>query len=69
MALHPEGMEAVFGEDGTNRLSLAVDSTVLAPTSSGYHLLNPVATPGCWWWSARAGGQTQGTRSPNSAQS
>ena len=36
VAMHPEGMQAVFGEDGTNRLSLAVDSAVLVPPSSSY---------------------------------
>ena len=40
MALYPQGSEAVFGEDGANRLSLIDGNTVLAPTTSGYHLVN-----------------------------
>ena len=45
VALHSEGMEAVFGEDGTNCLSLNVDIAVLAPTSSGYRLVNRGGDP------------------------
>ena len=45
VAMHPGGMEAVFGEDGTNRLSLAVDSAVLVPTSSSYRLVNRGGDP------------------------
>ena len=45
VALRPGGMEAVFGDDGTNRLSLTVDSAVLAPTSDGYRLVNRGGSP------------------------
>ena len=45
VALHPEGTEVVFGEDGTNRLSLAVDNAVLIPTSRGYRLVNRGGDP------------------------
>ena len=45
VALHPEGTEVVFGEDGTNRLSLAVDNAVLIPTSRGYRLVNRGGQP------------------------
>ena len=45
VALHPEGMEAVFGEDGANRLSLTDGNAVLAPTTSGYHLANQGGDP------------------------
>ena len=45
VALHTEGMEAVFGGDHANRLSLTVDNAVPAPTSSGYHLANPGGDP------------------------
>ena len=38
LAMHHGGVEAVFGENGTHRLLLAVDSAVLVPTSSSYHL-------------------------------
>ena len=45
VALHPEGTEVVFGEDGKNRPSLAVDSAVLIATSSGYRLVNRRGDP------------------------
>ena len=38
VALHPEGMEAMFGEDRMNRLLLAVDRAVLIPISSSDRL-------------------------------
>ena len=40
VAIHPEGMEVVFGEDGTNCMALAADSAVLVPTSSSYRLVS-----------------------------
>ena len=45
VAMHPEGMEAVFGEDGTNYLSLAVDNAVLVPISSSYRLVSRGGDP------------------------
>ena len=45
VAVHPEGMEAVLGEDGAKRLSLTVDNATLATTSSGYHLTNRGGDP------------------------
>ena len=38
LAMHPGGVEVVFGEHGTDRLTLADDSAVLVPTSSSYRL-------------------------------
>ena len=38
VAMHPEGVEVVFGENGTDRLLLTVDSTLLVPTTSSYRL-------------------------------
>ena len=38
VAMHPEGMEVVLGEDGTDRMLLDADSAVLVPTSSSYRL-------------------------------
>ena len=40
VAMLPEGMEVVFGEDDTNRLSLAIDCAILVPTSSSYRLVS-----------------------------
>ena len=45
VAMHPEGMEAMFGEDGTNHLSLAVNGAVLVPTSISYRLVNRGGDP------------------------
>ena len=42
---HPEGMEAVFGEGGANRLSLIVDNAGFAPTCSGYQFANRGGDP------------------------
>ena len=38
VAMHPEGVEVVFGEHGMDRLLLANDSAVLVPASSSYRL-------------------------------
>ena len=38
VAMHPGGVEVVFGEHGTDRLLLADDSAVLVPTSSSHRL-------------------------------
>ena len=45
VAMHPGGIEVVFGEDGTDRLLLAVDSTILVPTSSSYRLVSGGGDP------------------------
>ena len=45
VALHPEGMEAVLGVEGEERLSLTVNNAVLNPHSSKYHLANRGGTP------------------------
>ena len=45
VAMHPGGMEVVFGENGTDRLLLAVDSAVLVPTSSSYRLVSRADDP------------------------
>ena len=46
VAMHPEGMEVVVGEDGTDRRLLAVDSAVLVPTSSSYRFVSRGGDPG-----------------------
>ena len=58
VAMHPEGMEVVFGEDGTNLLRLAVDSAVLVPTSSNYPLVSRGGDP--WLLHREAGTGHQG---------
>ena len=47
VALHPEATEVLLarGADGEEHLSLAFGNTVLAPTSSSYHLPNRVGDP------------------------
>ena len=45
VAMHPEGVEVVFGENGTDRLLLAVNSAVLVPTSSRYRLVSRGGDP------------------------
>ena len=44
-AMHPEGVEVVFGEHGTDRLLLADNSAVLVPTSSRYRLESRSSDP------------------------
>ena len=46
VAMHPEGVEVVFREHGTDRLLLATDSAVLVPTSSSYRLESCGGDPG-----------------------
>ena len=45
VAMHPGGMEVVFGEKGRHCLLLAVDSTVLVPTTSSYRLVSRGGDP------------------------
>ena len=45
VAMHPGGLEVVFGENSTDRLLLAVDIAVLVPTSSSYRLESRGADP------------------------
>ena len=64
VAMHPEGAEVVFG---TDRLHLAGNGVVLVPTSSSYRLER--ATPGCWWWWARASTRAQTPKGPRRTRS
>ena len=51
LAMHPGGVEVVFGENGTDRLLLNVDSAVLVPTFSSYRLESRGGDPRQqgWW--------------------
>ena len=45
VAMHPGGVEVVFGENGTDRMLLAADNAVLVPTSSSYRLVSRGGDP------------------------
>ena len=69
VAMHPRGVEVVFGEKGMARLLLADDSAVLVPIPAATALRAAAATPGCWRWWARARTRAQATEDPNGTRS